>query len=214
MFNENQPNSNRDPLLFNAKAGDDLCRGQLVESYRDYLCSIAKTRIGQRLGARLSPSDIVQETMLAAWNEFESFRGDNSAQFTIWLRTILLRKLSRAVETHVHAGKRDIRRERMTGNAAMAGSLLSSIICDPFVAPDHSPSSIVSGQEQQENMLRLLEELPEDYRRVIEMRVFDQMRFEEIATEFNRTSTAVRLLWLRAVKKLRELHMGESDVET
>ena len=52
-------------------------------------------------------------------------------------------------------------------------------------------------------MANQLASLPPDYRDVILFRHVQAMPFEKIAERMNRSSGAVRMLWLRALKQLR-----------
>ncbi len=98
-------------LLHQAKGGSSTAVEELLAAYGDYLRNLATHRLGAKLGGRVSPSDLVQETLLAAWRDFESFRGADAPQFSVWLRTILLRKISAAVAVHLKTSKRDLSRE-------------------------------------------------------------------------------------------------------
>lgn len=49
-----------------------------------------------------------------------------------------------------------------------------------------------------------LAELPADYRDVIVLRHIEALPFDEVARRMECSSGAVRMLWLRAVKLLRE----------
>ena len=49
-----------------------------------------------------------------------------------------------------------------------------------------------------------LAKMPSDYRDVIVLRNLQKLSFEEIGQRMERSSGAVRMLWLRAIKQLRE----------
>ena len=51
--------------------------------------------------------------------------------------------------------------------------------------------------------------LPAHYRDVIVLRNLEGLSFDEVASRMGRTPGAVRLLWLRALEKLRQLHEWE-----
>jgi RNA polymerase sigma-70 factor (ECF subfamily) len=57
-------------------------------------------------------------------------------------------------------------------------------------------------------MLRAIDRLPDDYRRVIEARSFDGLSFEEVGARLDRSAEAARRLWVRALDRLRA-EMGD-----
>ena len=59
-------------LLTNARAGSSSAVEELLAAYGDYLRILAGQRLGGTLAGRLSPSDLVQETLLAAWKDFDT----------------------------------------------------------------------------------------------------------------------------------------------
>src|SRR4029079_18700739 len=75
------------------------------------LVVLAGTQIEKRLQPRVSPSDVVQETMLRAHKNFAQFRGASEGELLAWLRQILVNNLAKFVEQHVLAARRDVRRE-------------------------------------------------------------------------------------------------------
>ena len=51
-----------------------------------------------------------------------------------------------------------------------------------------------------------LEQLPQDQRRVIELRHFDELSHAAIASKLNKSEAAVRMLWVRGLRSLQKLH--------
>lgn len=187
-----------------ARDGHAEALGQLLQSYRSYLRVLAASQISPRLGKRVSASDVVQDTMLAAHRDFSAFRGDTPEQFSAWLRQILSRNLFRAIERHMKADKRDVRRELSIDSVSQSVDSSNVRIASLLSADQSTPSRIVSRDEQTRRLVDLLDKLPEHYRQVIMLRNFNALPFEQVAQQMDRTPTAVRLLWLRALKKLRE----------
>ena len=91
----------QDQLIAEARRGVPDRLGQLLDTYRNYLELLAKTQIDDKLRARISPSDLVQETMLGACRDFAHFRGHNERQLLAWLRQILINRLHVFVQHHV-----------------------------------------------------------------------------------------------------------------
>ena len=176
---------------------------ELLSAYREYLRFLASQRLGCKLGGRVSPSDLVQETLLAAWKDFESFRGVDATQFSMWIRKILLRKVSAAVAVHVKASKRKVARECIQTPFAASSTFDAGA---NLIAREQTPSKIVSIGEDALLIQDYLNQIPEEYRLVIQWRNFEGIRFNEIAERLGKTSVATRLLWLRAIRMLREIH--------
>ncbi len=192
-------------LLAMAKTGslDDL--GRLLQLYRNYLKLLASTQMDQKLQARFSPSDVVQETFFEAHRDFRQFRGQTEPELLAWLRQILVHNLGRLVEKNVLAAKRDVRREVSLDR--IAASLDRSTAGLHAVLADHvpSPSSDADHREHAVILADQLAQLPSDYRQVLVLRHLEGRPFKEVAQRMGRSPGAVRMLWLRAIGQLRQL---------
>src|SRR5439155_22168481 len=60
-----------------------------LEEYRAYLRILARLRLSPELRLLLDSSDVVQQTMLTAWENRAQFRGATAAEYRAWLRRIL-----------------------------------------------------------------------------------------------------------------------------
>jgi RNA polymerase sigma-70 factor, ECF subfamily len=197
-----------DHLLVRAKAGASDCLGRLFQHYGNYLKLLAATHIDEKLHARCSPSDVVQDTYCEAHRDFQQFRGRSGAEFLAWLRQILVNNMARAVEKHILAAKRDVRRE-VHFNAITQAMEQSAIRLESVLADDGtSPSSGVDRHERAVVLANYLTELPADYRKVLMLRHCEGLSFNNIALRMGRSSGAVRMLWLRAIGRIRE-KLGE-----
>jgi RNA polymerase sigma-70 factor (ECF subfamily) len=196
--------TNTDVLLSQALAGSGECFGRLLHVYRNYLKLLVVTQLERKLAARVSPSDVVQETFLEANRDFSNFRGTSSAEFGAWLRRILVNNLHRVVEQHVLARKRDVRREvsmeALANNLEQSTARIDSILPDP----GSSPSGTAQRHELEIELADQLVQLPDDYRDVIVLRHIEALPFEQVGQRLGRSTGAVRMLWLRAIELLRE----------
>ena len=191
-----------DDLLSSARRGDRTGVGELLTHYRNYLMLLASTQIERRLAPRVSPSDVVQETMLKAHRNFAQFKGQSERELLAWLREILVTSLARFVEQHVLASKRDIRREIPIDRSA-ATLPLAPHVQSLLAAAGDSPSTCAGRREQSLRLTNLLEQLPEHYRQVLVLRNMQGLGFDEVARRLGRSPGATRMLWLRAIDKLR-----------
>ena len=98
-------------LITAARRGQEECLGQLLQTNANYLRVLAAMQMDGKLRARVSDSDVVQETFYEAHRDFRQFRRISEREFVAWLRRILINNLARLVEKNVLADKRDVRRE-------------------------------------------------------------------------------------------------------
>ena len=203
--------STTEQLLADARAGSTESLGRLLQAYGNYLRILAVSQFQRQLRTRVSPSDVVQETFCEAHRDFGQFRGLTIGEFLGWLRRILVNNLHRAVEQHLAAEKRTVRRE--VSVQKLAASLEQSTVRLEAVLPDpgRSPSACLEQEELQLQLANALAALPADYRDVIMLRHMEAMPFEKIGRRIDRTSGAARMLWLRAIKQLREMINNESS---
>jgi RNA polymerase sigma-70 factor, ECF subfamily len=198
------PPSRIDRLFTSASHGSGECLGRLLTLYSNYLKLLVITQLDSRLRSRVSPSDIVQESFFEAHRDFDQFRGQSTAEFVAWLRKIVVNNVLRAVEQHVLTEKRDVRREvsiqdlsrRMEQSTLRLEALLTEAV--------ESPSGCAVRREDEVLLANAVAELSPDYRDVIVLRHIEGLPFDEVARRMERSPGAVRMLWLRALKKLRE----------
>ena len=198
-------------LLQEARHGQRESLGVLLESYRNRLTMLARAQIDTRLRARANASDLVQETFLQASRHFDQFQG-NAGELEAWLRRILHRRVVRLVRKHVLARKRSVRREFSAGVGAAGpnGSFAEGTI--PLVSRSSSPSNQAQRRELTEIVAGRLARLPAPYRQVLVLRHLKGLSFAEVAGNMARSEGAVRVLWLRALERLRQLGLGEDLV--
>ncbi len=209
MLNDSQAVSSAD-LLRLAKAGDASSLGMLLNHYTNYMKVLTYARLDSRIRGRLSSSDVVQESLLEAHRDFRTFAGDSVPEFTGWLRQILLHNIAHAMDAHLFAAKRDVRREQSLED--MAVSLSQSHGRFEVMLEDQAPSPS-SSADQHELLITLanaIAALPPDYRDVIVLRHIEGLAFPIIAKRLNRSPGATRMLWMRAIEALRQ-HMQTVD---
>jgi RNA polymerase sigma-70 factor (ECF subfamily) len=194
-----------DVLLMRARAGCRESLGRLFELYRQHLDLLAATQLNGRLRSRLNPSDLVQETFLQASRHFEGFRGETEEELVSWLRSILRRCLLRAVQKQIVARRRSLLLEVGLPGGRSAGTDFRPASADDFVSPGSSPSTPAQRRELTALLGRQLAQLPAPFREVIVLRNLEGRSFPEIARQMKRTPGAVRVLWLRALARLRQL---------
>lgn len=177
--------------------------GQLLQLYRNYLTILATAQLDARLRRRLSPSDLVQDALLGAYRDFGQFRGGSERELLAWLRQILINCLHHAYETHIKAGRRDMRREVSLDDVGQALDRSAMRLGQCLADRVHSPSAPAHARERAVEIADQLAKLRPDYREVIVLRNLQGLSFEEVAQRMERKPGAVRMLWLRAIEQFR-----------
>ena len=155
---------------------------------------------------RSEAEDLVQETMLAAHCDFAKFRGSTERELLAWLRQILINCLHHAIETHLNARMRDVRREISVEQVSAA--LDRSVVHFAQVLADRgpSPSAPLRERERAVALADQLAKLRPAYRDVIVLRNLQGLSFDEVPDRMDRKPGTVRMLWLRAIDKFKQVY--------
>jgi len=187
-------------LISRARHGEPSARVELLEHYRNYLALLARIQIDCQLQGRVSPSDLVQETVIEAERQFDQFRGSGEAELIAWLRRVLATRVAQVYRRH-SAQKRDYRIEQQVqtdiekSNCHLGGAI------DVRRA---SPSQAVARREEEVLLADAMGRLADDHREVILLRSMEDLPFEVVARRMGRSIPSVRSLWARALVKLRD----------
>ncbi|HUG91424.1 MAG TPA: sigma-70 family RNA polymerase sigma factor [Planctomycetaceae bacterium] len=192
-----QHNPSIDALIHQARDGSDEAVGELLETFRSYLLLIANQDMEPLLKTKVAPSDLVQDACASAYQRFATFRGVTVDELKSWLAQVLRNQLSDWRRKYVQSDKRCAARE--VGLQADSDWMDVREPADQAASP---PAGLIAEEEAAALHAAMLR-LPEDYRRVVELRNWDLLSFEDIAERTGRSAEAVRKLWSRAVDRLQ-----------
>lgn len=193
-----------------ARAGSSEALGLALNQCRPYLLDAARQALGTALQSKGGASDIVQETFLEAHRRFPRFEGDTASQLRAWLRCLLLHRAAKLGRRYRCTRKRQLARE-IPFNTVNARLTRPSQI----VAVTPTPSVQMMADEQVACLRATISRLPEDYRHVIALRYQEGLSFEEVGRRLDRSPDAARMLWVRAVDRLKsEMRSDESSCGT
>ena len=194
-------------LLQLARRGNREAQGQLLELYRNYLTLLARVAIDRQLRGKADPSDLVQETFLAAYRDFVQFRGRTEPELVGWLRRMLASNLVNLVRRYRLTQRRDVRLEIQVAAQIDHSSLA---LGQAPVARDSSPSQQAVRREEAVLLADALERLPADYREAITLRQLEGLSFADVARRMGRSVDSVKKLWVRGLARLRDF-LGSAE---
>jgi len=177
-------------LLTRARAGSREAVGRLLERHAGKLLALIRLRMGPSLRARLESRDVLQATLLKAFQGLDRFQGQGSTTLVAWLAQIAANEIRDQADFH-RCECRDAAREEALDDRsqvvqAAVRSALSRLILD----------------EEQQRLERALESLPADYREVILLRRLEELSYAEIGERLGRSPDACRMLFARAMAAL------------
>src|SRR5436305_3080260 len=152
-----------DALLKELAAGNAAVADALLVRHRERLKKMVSCRMDQRLAARVSPSDVVQETMLTAARDLENFAASRPMPFYPWLRRLAWNRLMDLQRRHLYRHKRAVGREEQA--APMTDQSLYEL-AKRLVGHGPSPSRAAVTRETRERLRAALDELEPTQREV------------------------------------------------
>jgi RNA polymerase sigma-70 factor, ECF subfamily len=175
-------------------------RGDL-QRYRDYLILLARLQCDPRWQHRMDPSDLAQQTLLKAHENFAQFRGGSEAELLGWLRRILTNHLVDAV--------RKYQREGQDAQRIQAAVESTSLRLEALLqSKGPSPTEQLLHEERLLELARALQQLPDDQRQAIEWHYLKEESVKDIAQWMSRSTASVSGLLRRGLKQLRDALAG------
>ncbi len=194
-----------DRLLRDARDGSNEALGRLLETCRPYLLKLANEDLPKDLHAKTAPSDVVQETFFHADRAFADFRGQSKLELLGWLKRILNNEIKAQGRAFFDTDKRQLGRE-----VEPAGDK-KHLLLEQLAESGLSPRGELIGRELRDYLQATLAQLEEDHRQAIQLRVYEQLPYEEIGRRLNRTDAAARKLFERALESMRRLMVADDE---
>lgn len=188
-----------DDRFVSALTGSVASIGAVLEDCRQYLLLVANDELEADLQAKGGASDLVQQTMLEAYIGLSRFEGQNPGELRAWLKQTLLHNIANFRRHYRQTCKRDVSREKSDLGAGPDGRLENLIATDTT-----SPSGKAMHLEELARLGEVIARLPEDSRRVFQLRHQQHRTFKEIGELMQRSTDAVRMLWWRTFERVAE----------
>lgn len=183
-------------LIVLAKGGSKSALGRALNICRPWLLRVARKNSGKRVGREIAASDVVQDAFVYASKDFDRFRGHEANSFVSWLCMILANRLA-------HLARRASAAKRGP-DAQFENCLLDELDRGASRSQD-TPSAIAEGQEISQLIRVALERMSTRDRSVLALRFEEQMTFQQIGTQMGLSEDAARVLFHRAVKRLKRV---------
>ena len=189
-------------LISKIQSGDHDAFSVLFEKYRKKLALVLYYKVSDPIRLQVSIQDLLQETFLRAYRDFDRFKYLGPGSFMSWLCAI-------ADHVVVDRGRFQNRQKRKAVSILRFRSQTNPRGPEPAVSL--TPSRIFEEQEQLQKLKEILNSLPEDYREVIIQAKINGCLTEEIARRMGKSRQNVSITLHRALKRFRELYERESS---
>ncbi|MEC7556163.1 MAG: sigma-70 family RNA polymerase sigma factor [Planctomycetota bacterium] len=211
MTNERPP---LDSLVAQARNGQSTALDELLGRYRHFISLLVRAKFrGGKMAARVDSSDIVQDVLIQVAGHIETFEGIDQLSWEAWLRRIAEREVLRQVNRHLGTARRDAGRERPNPRASSQPKDSPSLVLAGWLeASVTSPSLVAVRKERAVLLADALARLSEDYRELLVQRHIEERSFDDIAKHMQRSPGAVRTMWVRALRKLKEAIGAEIEL--
>jgi RNA polymerase sigma-70 factor (ECF subfamily) len=186
-------------LLERARNGEAQALGDLLEHFRPYLSNLARQLLSPALAQKVGASDLFQETCIDAMRDFGAARVQNVVSLEAWLVSLLSNNLKDWQRKFRASQKRDVRRERSLHDTESKIGLKKITL----VSNDPTPPSHIIKKESCDLVKQAMSRLARGYQQIIRWRTEERKSWQEIALQLNRSEAAVRMLWKRAVERLK-----------
>jgi len=167
------------------RAGDRAAFDQLVRRHQKQLWRLVRRYVKRDADA----ADVTQQAFVRAFKALATFRA--AASVRSWLYRIAI--------NCALSWLRDHRREEA-----------SEIADDALTATNPAPAQLIAGEDNAA-LRAAIELLPPKQKLVLELRVFDDLSFKEVAELAECTENTAKVNFHHAVKKLRALLAGDPD---
>ena len=193
-----------DDLLARMRGGSQEALAEVFSHYRERLRRIVQFRIDYRIAPRVSDSDVLQETYIAAAKRLGHFSQQQEMPAFLWLRLLVGQQLIDLHRQHLQAEMRDARKEvSLQQNAPSPHT--SMAIAAQLIVPMTAVSEVVARAERIEQLEANLNQMDPIDREVIALRHFEELSNVETANVLDIEPAAASKRYLRAMSRLGEL---------
>ena len=167
------------PLVERFRAGERRAFDELVRRHQRSIWRVARRYLRNDADA----SDVAQQTFVRAYRALDGFRG--AASVKSWLYRIAINLALNHLRDHKREIPDEIGEDRLSRGAT-------------------GPQQIIADEEAA-RLRAAIAELPPKQRMVLELRIFEDLSFREVAELADCTENAAKVNFHYAVKRLKEI---------
>jgi RNA polymerase sigma-70 factor (ECF subfamily) len=194
-------------LLDRAHHGDAGAFDRLFGRHREGLRRVVARRLDRSLRGRLDPSDVVQEAQMEALKRLSDYLGRRPMPFRDWLFRTAVERLFK-LRRHAMAARRDVCREQsLPASEATTGA-------QPRLSHGTTPSQQLAERERSARLARLLKKLSDADRTILELRVIEDLPYEEVSRRLEIEPATARKRYGRALLRLRSVLLADGLKES
>lgn len=214
VFSMTDPTDVTDSLVQQMRAGSQEALAEVFSHYRERLRRIVRFRLDYRIAGRVSESDVLQESFIAAAKRLEHFGENEKMPAFLWLRLVTGQQLIDLHRQHVQAEMRDVRKE-VSLQQNVPSPHTSLAIAAQLAGPMTAVSEIFARAERIEKLEATLNQMDAIDREVIALRHFEELSNIETAEVLGIETSAASKRYLRAMARLgklmQEFNRSESE---
>jgi len=187
-------------LVARLRTGDHAALAELFDRHREKLRRMVQLRLDQRLGGRVSASDVLQEAYIDALKRVDHFFEKPDQSIFGWLRLVVGQRLADVHREHL-AQKRSAGREvSLHGGATDSACLVACLLGNRS-----SPSHAADRNEVYAKLEQALDQMDPIDREVLALRHFEELSNTETAALLGIQSAAASKRYVRALARLKQI---------
>lgn len=202
------PDQKRTEEMLAAAVADPAGVDALLAAHREPLRHAVAVRLDPALARRVDASDIVQDVLLEANRRLRDYLKNPTMPFALWLRHLAKDRMIDAYRFHRQAQRRSLDREQATAPPNWAEGSSVQLLAE-LIDPEKTPGSAALQHELERKLNAAIDQLGEDDREIILLRHREQLGNQEVAAQLGLSEPAASMRYLRALRRLRELLIGE-----
>lgn len=171
--------------------------------YRERLLSLAKRNLNPILLRRVTPEDVVQDTLSSACQKIDFLENNPEIPVYFKLRTILFQTITALERKHLQSQKRDAYKELEVSDQQEDAT--AKLNWNMFADSVTGPLTKLARIDRYELLKKAMASLPENDRQILELRHFDNMSNMDCAEVLHITTKNASIRYVRALEKLQKL---------